>query len=611
MAGTLLPNSIFTILDANGTPVSAGSITFYLTGTTTLAAVYTDSALTTPATNPVIADSAGRIASTYLNPAVTYKAIVKDGAGTIIRSIDPIGIGAALKDLSNATYMARLVPQKLADFVNVADYGWLSSNTGVENRAAGQAAADALMALGGGTLYFPPGNFNITGAISFTKPSAAIGQVNLVGSGRTGTIITQTGAYPVFSFVGNLTYSLGHEAYLGVRDMTLLGTGAAVGSRGIYGQLLSFSKFENLLIEGFEYGLYLQDIDQSTMDHLQVRFNTNGIYLDHNTGLGAGGTQPNNITILGCTVGSNSATGIHSVGGSCLNIIGGDIEYNGTTTGSASHFGLKIDTPMYQGAMAVYCHGVYFEGNTGLSDVVLVNTAGIAASGGTYIFDGCSFNRPNATSYSTNCIYTNWGTEAAVGLQVLDLRACGFKGYSPYVASAARPVIAFAGVAASADNFFCGRSNYFMLATERPVSSTCNTLLGNAYTGKVTGTASTACANGAATAVPFDTVAAYGTLPITTGSGNIILPSAGFYRISALMISTTNAAGGVNFQIYKNGNTALVVAAGAAANSNTILVSGEDLFAAGDTLTVQCTNNSGASLTYATTACKVIITKVM
>ena len=512
------------------------------------------------------------------------------------------GTGAAL----------RTAQSKMAEIVSVADYGWLASNTGAQNQAAGQLAANALMALGGGTLYIPPGSFNITGTISFTKSATAVGMVNIFGSGQTGTIITQTGGFPVFSFVGNVTNALGNEAYLCVRDMTLLGNGSLLaGSRGVYGQLISFSKFENLLIEGFEYGLYLQDMDQSTFDHLQIRFNTNGIYLDHNTALSADGTQPNNITVLGCTIGNNYATGFHVVGGSCLNILGGDIEYNGTTLGSASNFGLKIETPMYQGGMAVFCQGVYFEGNTGLSDVVLVNTAGNLANGGTYIFDGCSFNRPNSVSYSTNCIYTNFAAAGTVGLQILSVRACGFKVYNDYTPSAARPVIAFAGIAASVDNFFCDRTNYFMSSVERPVSSTCNTLLGNAYTAKVVGTASTACADGAATVVPFDTIATYGTLPVTTGSGNIILPSAGYYRITALMLSSGNATGGVNFQIYKNGNTALIVAAGAAASADSVLIAGEDVFSASDTLTVQCINNSGASLTYVTASSKVIITKVV
>ena len=62
--------------DANGEPVSGAKIYFYKRNTLTLQAAYTDEALTTPASNPVIADSAGYY-NVYLSPFLEYDIVIK------------------------------------------------------------------------------------------------------------------------------------------------------------------------------------------------------------------------------------------------------------------------------------------------------------------------------------------------------------------------------------------------------------------------------------------------------------------------------------------------------------------------------------------------------
>ena len=86
----LLNNPLFALNDGNGVPIISGQAFFYLTGTTTLSNVYSDNALTTPLSNPVVANSAGRFANIYLDPAVTYRLIIKDASNNTIRDIDPL-----------------------------------------------------------------------------------------------------------------------------------------------------------------------------------------------------------------------------------------------------------------------------------------------------------------------------------------------------------------------------------------------------------------------------------------------------------------------------------------------------------------------------------------
>lgn len=76
--------------DDNNNAISGAKWYFYLTGTTTLATVYTDDDLTTSATNPVVANGGGLFAPTYLDPAVIYRAILKDASGVQIQDIDPL-----------------------------------------------------------------------------------------------------------------------------------------------------------------------------------------------------------------------------------------------------------------------------------------------------------------------------------------------------------------------------------------------------------------------------------------------------------------------------------------------------------------------------------------
>jgi hypothetical protein len=70
---------------------AGGSLTFYVTATTTPATTYSDSSLAVPNSNPVDLDSAGRpLTEIFLDPAVTYKVILKDSAGATIWTRDPV-----------------------------------------------------------------------------------------------------------------------------------------------------------------------------------------------------------------------------------------------------------------------------------------------------------------------------------------------------------------------------------------------------------------------------------------------------------------------------------------------------------------------------------------
>jgi hypothetical protein len=92
--GTLMPTPYQTVLDTSGNPVSGGCVWTFSAGTTTPATTYSDSALTTPNTNPIVADSAGRFVA-WLSAGTSYKftyetACTAPAHGSVLRTVDNV-----------------------------------------------------------------------------------------------------------------------------------------------------------------------------------------------------------------------------------------------------------------------------------------------------------------------------------------------------------------------------------------------------------------------------------------------------------------------------------------------------------------------------------------
>jgi hypothetical protein len=105
MAVSILP-PLGQFFDNNGDPLNGGTVTVYDAGTTTPRAIYTDTALSVAATNPVPLDSAGRPTQGVIYTAAgAYKLLLKNSAGSTLRTednIDPgIPLGTGILGLAN------------------------------------------------------------------------------------------------------------------------------------------------------------------------------------------------------------------------------------------------------------------------------------------------------------------------------------------------------------------------------------------------------------------------------------------------------------------------------------------------------------------------------
>lgn len=76
-------------LDTAANVLSGATLTFSLTGTSTPTDAYSDSALTTPVANPLSANAAGVWAPIFLDPAVSYRIVLKTSAGAVLQTWDP------------------------------------------------------------------------------------------------------------------------------------------------------------------------------------------------------------------------------------------------------------------------------------------------------------------------------------------------------------------------------------------------------------------------------------------------------------------------------------------------------------------------------------------
>ena len=75
-------------LDSNGDPLVSGLMYFYEPGTTTPQDTYSDAALTTANTNPVVLSADGRQPDIFFDGSI--KCVIKDADGVTIETVDPV-----------------------------------------------------------------------------------------------------------------------------------------------------------------------------------------------------------------------------------------------------------------------------------------------------------------------------------------------------------------------------------------------------------------------------------------------------------------------------------------------------------------------------------------
>ena len=171
--------------DNNGVILSGGLVYTYAAGTTTPQAAYTTSSGSTAHTNPIVLDSAGRVASggeIWLTDAVAYKFVLKTSTAVTIGTYDNVtgnasGIYAAFAASSGSSLVGYLpagtgavattVQTKLRESVSVKDFGAVGNGI-ADDTAAINAAHTYSVANNFPDIIFPSGTYLVSSGFNWS-----------------------------------------------------------------------------------------------------------------------------------------------------------------------------------------------------------------------------------------------------------------------------------------------------------------------------------------------------------------------------------------------------------------------------------------------------------
>ncbi len=475
--------------------------------------------------------------------------------------------------------------------LNVKWFGARGNNVN-DDWAKIQAAVNVAQTIpAGGAVYFPIGQYIVSGGTITNDRSAnsALSRVSFRGE-------DQNGVQLIYSGVGNNCISISNAhtgsgesntSYQTISNFTILGPAKRANSSGITVNLGAFMKMDNLNIQNFDYGLYLQDVDQAYFEKVTSRFNNKGIFASKAAVPAAASTQPNNHTYTSCTISSCSDYGGLWSGGSCITWLGGDVEYCGS---NASGFGTKFLNCGYEGGKGANILGTYFEGNRGIADIFLEGSAVESTPLlGCVHYINADFKRLAGVTNTVNHILCGFGPDNTVGHQQLVTEACTFKAFGGYTPNAANKSIAFTGAVATPTNYF-DVGSLFAVALEKPdfIQSI------NKKDALITRVANQTLSSGVTAVWAVDTVVSPKLWSPTLAGGNITIDETGTYNICGF-INLSSAAPGQKFIIIFVGGVIAGYAETTGSN-NVINVNTTVRIAAGQTINLQVNQATGINV---------------
>lgn len=344
---------------------------------------------------------------------------------------------------------------------NVRDYGATGNNT-TDDTAACQAAITAAVAAGG-AVYFPKGQYKITGTgltvdqSALTTDDGGARRIIIFGDGNGNTHLHFSGSSSAcINYTGGTSGGL--HSYLTIRDLRIDASRVS-GQNGISLTSAAFFALEDVVI--FETDIAIKTIDclSGQINRCNLRFNNKGAQMSFATV-----SRPNNITFLDCEIGVNYHYGIYVVQGALVRVIGGAIEGNGSDTGASIRGGIRVEDCGVEGGVGLYCTGVYFEANEGPADIYVDQTTATRCH---HYIAGNSFARTSSTLYVTNNVRFDCSSGTAM---TATMHGNSFKGFNGYTPSAARLCVDTANCAGTSWLVHL-TGNSFESATDTPASS--------------------------------------------------------------------------------------------------------------------------------------------
>lgn len=256
IASTTATNSTLRVL-------SSATCTVYVSGTTTLATLYSDNGVT-PLANPFLSTSTGQV-SFYAANGLYDLVVTKTGFETV--TIDAIELDDLLAPSGSnsvgylpagAGAVSRTVQGKLRETVSVKDFGAVGDGV-ADDTAAIQAAITATQTAGGGVIFFPLGTYKINSTLTIT------------GNG----VVLQGAAFNTFHDTGSPVYPVKLNWVGGATPMISISTTSATTPITTGCGLINLALFGNALAT---VGVYLNSVKCSTFTNLYVNNVTQNCY---------------------------------------------------------------------------------------------------------------------------------------------------------------------------------------------------------------------------------------------------------------------------------------------------------------------------------------------
>jgi len=280
---------------------AGATVKIWLAGTTTLASVYTDEALSVAADNPQTLSSQTVGSVTYgkfaapLYIDVDYKLNINttETSGEIrvpLQSLSAADASAAT-GLATGGSAAHTIASLFARYVYVTDFGVFLETTDPNysastNTTTLDAAIGAATGYGGGIVVIPPGTY---GHNATTVPADVVVQ----GASRSATVLQCSAGSDVYTISGALG---------GFREITLDGVTTTAGSVGVAAVDIDNIVLDNVLVKRFVTGLEALGGQRNNWKNLSIDTCTNGALLHGNAAefshnLWSGGEVSNCTTV--------------------------------------------------------------------------------------------------------------------------------------------------------------------------------------------------------------------------------------------------------------------------------------------------------------------------